>query len=39
MLDEDDLIDPGSPVKDLDTKLSPYKSQLINDIHGKLVNF
>jgi hypothetical protein len=32
MLDEDNLADPGSPVKDLETKLSPYKTQLLTDI-------
>ena len=34
MLDEDDLADPGSPVKDLETKLSPYKTQLLTDVKG-----
>jgi hypothetical protein len=32
MLDEDDQADPGSPVKDIDVKMSPYKSQLMTDI-------
>ena len=34
MLDEDDQVDPGSPVKNLETKLSPYKSQLMTEIKG-----
>jgi len=28
MLEDDDKADPGSPVKNLDAKLSPYKIQL-----------
>lgn len=34
MLDEDNLADPGSPVKDLEAKLSPFKTQLLTDIQG-----
>jgi hypothetical protein len=35
MVLEEDLLQPGSPVKNLEDKLSPYKQQLKTDLQGK----
>lgn len=36
MVIDEDRIQPGSPVKNLEEKLSPYKQQLKTDLQGKI---
>lgn len=36
MLQDDDLLQPDSPVKELEQKLSPFRDQIFSDLKGKL---